>query len=105
MRAFVLAAGLLGLAVLGGCSDGGGDPVAARGRQTYLAQCTQCHNPDPSQPGPVGPAVKGTSRELLEAKILRGSYPPGYKPKRPTAIMPVQPAVGPEIPALAVFLK
>jgi mono/diheme cytochrome c family protein len=98
--------GVVAIAVLAcGCSESTSDPLAARGRQTYLAQCTQCHNPDPAQAGPVGPSVKGSSRELLEAKILRGTYPPGHKPKRPTSIMPVQPAVGPEIPALAAFLK
>src|SRR3989449_11097053 len=80
-------------------------PLAERGRQVYLAQCTQCHNADPAQDGAVGPAVKGASCELLEARILRGSYPPGYKPKRPTNVMPPQPAVAPEIPALAAYLK
>jgi len=49
--------------------------------------------------------VKGSSRELLESKILKGTYPAGYRPKRPTAVMPIQPAVAPEIPALAEFLK
>ena len=33
--------------------------------------------------GSVGPAVAGASRELIEAKVLRGEYPPGYTPKRP----------------------
>jgi len=42
---------------------------------------------------------------LLEARILRASYPPGYKPKRSTHVMPAQPAVEPEIPALAAYLK
>jgi mono/diheme cytochrome c family protein len=91
--------------VVTGCSESPSDPIAARGRQVYLAQCTQCHNADPSQDGAVGPAVKGASRELLEAKIVKGTYPPGYKPKRPTAVMPPQPAVAGEIDALAAFLK
>src|SRR5207249_2798713 len=90
---------LLAAALAGGCSQPSSDPLAERGRQVYLAQCTQCHNADPAQDGAVGPAVKGASRELLEARILRGSYPPGYKPKRPTNVMPPQPAVAPEIPA------
>ena len=37
---------------------------------------------------PRRPRVKGSSRELLEAKVLHGKYPPGYRPKRPTAVMP-----------------
>lgn len=102
-----LAAVVLALAAptLTGCSDTTQSGEAARGRQVYLAQCVQCHSPDPAQAGPVGPPLKGSSRELLEAKLLRGTYPPGYRPKRPTAVMPVQPQVAPEIPALAAFLK
>jgi mono/diheme cytochrome c family protein len=89
-----------------GCSDSSSrSPAAERGRQVYLAQCTACHNTDPSQPGPVGPAVKDASRELLEAKVVRGAYPPGYTPKRPTTLMPLQPQLATEIPALAEFLK
>lgn len=91
--------------LLAGCADGGGDPLAVRGRQVYLAQCIQCHNADPALDGPVGPAVTGSSGALLEAKILRGEYPPGYTPKRPTRVMPPQTALAPDIPALAAYLK
>jgi mono/diheme cytochrome c family protein len=100
----VLAAVLAALAI-GGCGRAGLSPSAERGRQVYLAQCIACHAVDPSQPGPVGPPVKGSSRELLEAKLLRGTYPPGYKPKRSTAIMPLQPQTASQIAALADFLK
>ena len=100
-----LALTLVALAVASGCSQSPSDPLTERGRQVYLSQCTQCHAVDPSQNGPVGPPVKGSSRELLEARILNASYPPGYKPKRATTVMPAQPAVGPEIPALAAYLK
>ena len=90
----------------GACSpDGSGSPLAARGRQVYLAQCTSCHAMSPSDAGPVGPPVKSSSRELLETKILRGTYPPGYTPKRPTQVMPPQPQLANDIPALAEFLK
>ena len=102
-RALALVAILVGAAACG--EPAPSSPLAQRGRQVYLAQCIACHSPDPAQAGPVGPPVKGSSRDLLEAKILRGSYPPGYRPKRPTAVMPPQPAVGPEIAALAEFLK
>jgi mono/diheme cytochrome c family protein len=96
---------MLMAAVGAGCTQAPTDPLAERGRQVYLAQCIQCHNPDPSRDGAIGPAVKGSSRELLEAKVLRATYPPGVKPKRPTAVMPPQPAVAPEIPALAAYLQ
>ena len=84
---------------------GTGDPAAERGRQIYLAQCIACHNSDPTLAGPVGPPVKGSTRELLEVKLLKGTYPPSYAPKRPTNLMPPQPALAPEIPNLAAYLK
>jgi mono/diheme cytochrome c family protein len=97
---------LLALVVaVGGCSESKLSPVAERGRQAYLAYCVACHNTDPAQPGPVGPALKGSPRELLEAKVLNGSYPPGYTPKRPTKVMVPIPAVASEIPALAEYLR
>jgi len=97
---------LLALAVArGGGSGSGRSPAAERGRQTYLAHCVACHNTDPSQPGPVGPPIKGSSRELLEAKVVNGTYPPGYTPKRPTKVMVPIPAVAPETASLAEYLR
>lgn len=97
---------LIALAVVGaGCSDAGLSPAAERGRQIYLAYCIACHNLDPAQPGAVGPPIKGASRELLEAKVVNGSYPPGYTPKRPTKVMVAIPAVAPELAALAEYLR
>jgi mono/diheme cytochrome c family protein len=75
-----------------------------RGRQAYLSVCTACHNADPNRDGSVGPANAGASRELLEAKILRGEYPPGYAPKRPSRIMPQFQNLAGSIDDLAAFL-
>lgn len=100
----LLAAGATVVA-LGACERATLSPEAERGRQTYVSQCTACHAFDPAQLGPVGPEVKGASQELLEAKILRGTYPPGYRPKRSTVVMPPQPHLAPEIDALAAYLK
>lgn len=103
----VLRPTLLALTLaLAGCGDdGGGNALADRGRQIYFSQCTTCHGPDPSANGPVGPAIKGASKDLLEAKVVKGAYPPGYKPKRPTQVMPPQPQLAQDVPALAEFLK
>ena len=104
MRIAPLAALSLVFAV-SGCSESGLSPSAERGRQVYLAHCIACHNSDPAQAGAVGPPVKGSSRALLEAKVLNGTYPPGYAPKRPTKIMVPIPAVSPDIGALADYLR
>ncbi len=92
------------LLLAAGCGGERLSPQAERGRQVYLAQCIACHAADPAQAGPVGPPVKGASRALLEAKLLRGTYPPGYTPKRPTSVMPLQPQVAGDLDALAAYL-
>ena len=80
-----------------------GDP--AKGQQIWLGQCVACHNPDPGRDGPIGPAVKGASKDLLEARVVHGTYPPGYKPKRETKVMPPRPDLVASIPDLAAFLR
>ena len=80
-----------------------GDPT--KGQQIWLGQCVACHNPDPGKDGPIGPAVKGASKELLDARVVHGSYPPGYKPKRDTKVMPPRPDLVASIPDLAAFLR
>jgi mono/diheme cytochrome c family protein len=77
---------------------------AAKGKQVWLGQCIACHNPDPTKDGPVGPAVKGSSRDLLEARVVRGGYPAGYMPKRPTKVMPPRPDLAPSVSDLAAYL-
>ena len=90
--------------VVGGCGQNG-DDAATRGKQVFLTECIACHNPNPARDGVLGPAIKGASQELLEARVLRAAYPPGYTPKRSTALMPAQPKLAPKIPDLAAFLR
>jgi mono/diheme cytochrome c family protein len=80
-----------------------GDPT--KGKQIWLGQCVACHNPDPSKDGPIGPAVKGASKELLDARVVHGTYPPGYQPKRETKVMPPRPDLVASIPDLAAYLR
>jgi mono/diheme cytochrome c family protein len=105
MKLFLIALCAFSLAA---CSDDSSKSVkntdAARGRAVYLANCVACHNNDPSRDGPIGPAIKRSSKELLEARVLSTSYPPGYKPKRPTKVMPQFPYLKNEIPHLAAYL-
>jgi mono/diheme cytochrome c family protein len=89
------------------CSQGETDPAAVlvkRGEQLYQTNCTACHAREPGRDGPVGPAVAGASLELLEAKVLRNEYPPGYTPKRDTKAMIPLVHLEPELPALAAYL-
>src|SRR5512138_3558758 len=81
----------------------GQSPDWERGRAVYIANCVACHNSDPSKDGPIGPAIKGSSPELIESRVLRTQYPPGYKPKRNTKVMPTFPFLKTEIPYLVVY--
>ena len=99
----------LALALTSGCGEGedsktvkGPDPD--RGRRLYIATCIICHNTDPSKPGSQGPPTKGSSLELLEAKVLHKRYPPDYKPQRTTKAMPAYPQLRKRIPDIAAYL-
>jgi mono/diheme cytochrome c family protein len=79
-------------------------PDPTRGRRLYIATCIVCHNMDPSQPGSLGPAIKGASEALLVAKVLHKRYPANYTPQRPTIAMPTYPQLKNRIPDIAAFL-
>src|SRR2546428_8984201 len=82
-RASRFLALLLMASAVVGCGGPTLDPEAERGRQVYLAQCTACPPTHPAQAGPVGPPPKGPQPEPLQGKVLRGTYPTGYRPNTP----------------------
>jgi mono/diheme cytochrome c family protein len=77
---------------------------AERGKLVYQQACISCHNPDPTREGSVGPAVAGSSAELVRARVLYGTYPPGYTPRRDSKLMPPQPYLEPQLPDLIAYL-
>lgn len=78
--------------------------AVATGRQIYLANCASCHNTNPNLEGPTGPPIAGSSRELVEARVLHRTYPAGYHPKRSTHVMRPLPWLAPNIGDLVAFL-
>jgi mono/diheme cytochrome c family protein len=96
---------LLALASITGCGEGKPRTEAEKGRTLYSLHCTACHNPDPSKDGSLGPAVKGSSLDLLIARVTRGEYPPGYTPKRQTHIMQKLPLTVDEVKSLHAYLN
>jgi mono/diheme cytochrome c family protein len=109
-HASVVAAAIFAIA----CSDGGDAPADAdseqaaavkRGRQIYQNVCMACHNGDPTQPGSLGPPIAGASLALLEAKVLRGEYPPGYTPARSSQAMPRFEYLKDRLPDVAAYLQ
>ena len=89
---------------LGACAGSKSSTAVEAGRVTYMTYCVVCHNPNPKLAGGAGPDVAGASRELLEARVLHASYPPGYKPKRATKAMVALPFLAGKIDALAAYL-
>lgn len=79
--------------------------LVARGERVYNVNCIACHHRDPTQDGGLGPAVAGSSRELVEARVLRAEYPPGYTPKSDTRLMVALKHLEPEIDALTAYLN
>jgi hypothetical protein len=76
-----------------------------RGKSVYISNCASCHNVNPKIDGAVGPAVFSSSRELLEARIMRAEYPAGYTAKRSTKTMVALPHLEKEVPHLVEFLS
>jgi len=64
------------------------ETAASRGEAIYRSVCITCHAADPSQDGNIGPAIAGSSQQLLRLKLAKSSYPPGYTPKRASKLMP-----------------
>ena len=75
------------------------------GRGAYNANCIACHAVDPTQDGALGPAVSGSSLELLTARVLRSEYPEGYTPKRPSRLMVPLPHLEERLPELEAYLN
>jgi mono/diheme cytochrome c family protein len=98
----VLSALILGLTA---CGEKQARTEAQKGRTLYSLHCTACHNPDPAKDGALGPAVAGSSLDLLLARVIRGEYPPGYAPKRSTHIMQKLPMSEEEVKSLHAFLN
>lgn len=97
------------LILIAGCTKkkeaAGPVDLVEAGRSRYQQNCTACHNSNPKLDGAVGPAVYGSSLELLQARVLTATYPAGYTAKRPTHLMVALPFLKDEIPALHAYLN
>ena len=81
------------------------EQLLERGQQAYASNCQSCHGPDPKKDGSIGPAVWGSSLELLTSRVLKGAYPTGYGPKRTTKLMVPLPHLEKDLPALHLYLN
>ena len=95
---------LTAMTACGGDTDSSEDPAVAKGELIYRNICVVCHNAEPSEEGTLGPAIAHASRELLEAKVVRGEYPEGYTPARDTHQMPQFEYLEPNLDDLTAFI-
>ena len=100
----VALASFLGVAFTVACTRPRELSAVDRGAVIYRTNCISCHNPDPNLPGPTGPAIAGVSRALLDARVLHGTYPPGYTPQRKTHVMRALPWLEGQVDELAAYL-
>ena len=87
------------------CGKKGEVTPVSRGAALYHAHCTACHAFDPARDGSLGPAIKGSSLELLQARVLRAEYPPGYTPRRTTKVMQKLPMTEDDVKDIHAFLN
>jgi mono/diheme cytochrome c family protein len=93
----VLLTGVMALTV-----QAAGNP--GKGEEIFKTICSACHGPDPNKDGPLGPVIAGASKELVDARVMRAQYPPGYKPKRDTKTMPPFPQYKDNIDDIVAYL-
>lgn len=106
-RRLLLPCSLLASLALG-CPSGDSvqlSEAAQRGRGVYMNVCVACHAADPSQDGALGPNLVGATRELIEWRVVKGAYPPGYTPKRTTGAMPAFPHLAGNVDDLYAFVR
>ena len=97
-------AAIVGVAFAAACGKPRTLTAADRGEVIYRTNCISCHNRDPNLPGPLGPAIAGAPRSLIEARVLHGTYPPGYHPQRRSHTMRALPWLDGHIDDLSAYL-
>jgi len=100
---FAIAA-FIGLAFAAACGKPRELSAVDRGEVIYRTNCISCHNSDPNLAGPLGPAIAGASRALIEARVLHGTYPPGYHPQRKSHTMRALPWLDGHLDDLTAYL-
>lgn len=96
---------LMGFSIAVNAVAADADDLVAKGKTAYASKCAACHGADPKKGGTLGPAVFGSSKELLEAKLLKNEYPAGYKAKKDTKMMKAMPDQKDNIAAFVAFLN
>ena len=81
------------------------DQLIEKGHQIYQMNCLSCHGGNPKIDGPIGPAIAGSSMELITMRVTELKYPTGYKPKRTTTTIIALPHLKNEIPAVFEYLS
>jgi mono/diheme cytochrome c family protein len=79
------------------------DVKGAHGARVFKTYCATCHGANAK--GGSGPDISDASLELLKSKVLTGSYPGGYTPKRATRSMPTFKLYDMDLEAIYDYLR
>lgn len=79
--------------------------LANNGKTLYTTHCIRCHNSNPWLSGSVGPELITTPYAVFPTKVLQGSYPRGYAPKRRSKIMPTFPRLTKDIDKIYDYIR
>ncbi len=102
----IAIATILAMLALAACGKTRTPDAVERGRLVYVTHCIVCHNSNPNLDGAQGPAIAGSSRELVADRVLHLTYPPGYTPKRTTHNMrPMNDLTPAQIDDLTAYLR
>ncbi len=103
--------GLVAILLLPSCSKQAPEYLSEEGKKgwkVYQKECTICHHQNPNLPGltnPSGPAITGSSEELVSMRVLKGKYPKGYTAKQEGNSMTVLPHLKNDIGVLTKYLQ
>lgn len=81
------------------------EQLVEKGQQVFTVNCQSCHGADAKKDGSIGPAIWGSSLELITARVLHVEYPTGYAAKRSTKLMVPLPHLEADLPAIHAFLN
>lgn len=79
--------------------------LEVKGKNIFIENCLNCHNPNIARPETIGPNIAGSSIEVVTARVLRAQYPEHYLFKRKSHLMPAFPQLEKDIPAIHAYVN
>ena len=75
------------------------------GKSIYMQNCIKCHGSNPNYAGSLGPDLVSTPIDVLKSKVVDGTYPEYYEPKRKSKLMPKFPKLSRDVESLHLYIE